>query len=257
MESDFSERKSAEQPMSLDDKKFMQKMKQGIRQGNDGHYEMPLPFRDEEPRMSNNRSLAMHRLAKLKTRLENDEQYRNDYVAFMNDLIEKKYAERVPEQQLPTSNSRIWYIPHHGVYHPKKPANYGLMQIADDHEEFGAEAASFARDDFYVDDGLKSVNLVSEAVSLIKGTKDLCARGGLRLHKFVSNSREVMESIPPNERASGIKNLDMRKANLPVERALGVEWCVESDTFQLRVILQNKPPPDAEFYPPLVPYTTQ
>ena len=51
-----------------------------------------------------------------------------------------------------------------------------------------------------------------------------------------------MESIPPNERASGIKNLDMRKDNLPVERALGVEWCVESDTFQLRVILQNKPP---------------
>ena len=51
-----------------------------------------------------------------------------------------------------------------------------------------------------------------------------------------------MESIPPNERASGIKNLDMRQDNLPVERALGVEWCVESDIFQLRVILQNKPP---------------
>lgn len=103
MESDFSERKSAEQPMSLDDKKFMQKMKQGIRQGKDGQYEMPLLFRDEEPRMSNNRSVAMHRLVKLKSRLENDEQYRNDYVAFMNDLIEKKYAERVPEQQLPTN----------------------------------------------------------------------------------------------------------------------------------------------------------
>ena len=68
------ERKSAEQSMSLDDKKFMQKMKQGIRQGKDGHYEMPLPFRGEEPRMSNNRSLATHRLAKLKTRLENDDQ---------------------------------------------------------------------------------------------------------------------------------------------------------------------------------------
>ena len=127
MESDFSERKSAEQPMSLDDKKFMEKMKQGIRQGNDGHYEMPLPFPDEKPRMSNNRSLAMHRLAKLKTRLENDEQYRNDYVAFMNDLIEKKYAERVPEQQLPTNNSRIWYIPHHRVYHPKKPTKMRVV----------------------------------------------------------------------------------------------------------------------------------
>ena len=58
---------------------------------------MPLPFR-EEPDMPNNKSFALHRLAKLKTRLENNEQYRKDYVAFMNDLVSKKYAERVPER---------------------------------------------------------------------------------------------------------------------------------------------------------------
>jgi hypothetical protein len=111
-------------------------------------------------------------------------------------------------------------------------ANYGLKQIANDYEEeFGTEAANFVRDDFYVDDGLKSVDSVSEAISLIKKTKDLCARGGLCLHKFVSNSKPGIEKIPPNDRASGIKNLDLRKDDLPIERALGIEWCIESDSF--------------------------
>ena len=81
MESDFSERNTTEQPMSQDDRKFMLKMEQGICQRDDGHYEMPLPFCEEEPKMPNNKSLALHRFAKLKTRLENDEQYRKDYVA--------------------------------------------------------------------------------------------------------------------------------------------------------------------------------
>ncbi|CAB4020563.1 Hypothetical predicted protein, partial [Paramuricea clavata] len=75
LESDFSEGKTNEQPISQDDRKFIRKVEQGIRQRQDGHYEMPLPFREEEPSMPNNKSLALHRLAKLKTRLENNEQY--------------------------------------------------------------------------------------------------------------------------------------------------------------------------------------
>ena len=43
LESDFSER-SSDQPMSQDDKKFLTKMEQGVRQREDGHYEIPLPF---------------------------------------------------------------------------------------------------------------------------------------------------------------------------------------------------------------------
>ena len=44
--------------MSLDDKKLVQKTKQGISQEEDGHNEIPLLFFEEEPRMTNNRSLA-------------------------------------------------------------------------------------------------------------------------------------------------------------------------------------------------------
>ena len=47
--------------------------------------------------------------------------YRNDYVAFINEIINKGYAEKVPQKILKTDPGKAWYIPHHGVYHPKKP----------------------------------------------------------------------------------------------------------------------------------------
>lgn len=58
-------------------------------------------------------------------------------------------------------------------------ANFALMSTANDfEEEFGGSAADFLRNDFYVDDGLKSVPLVDEAVKLITSVKQMCSRGG-------------------------------------------------------------------------------
>ena len=59
-------------------------------------------------------------------------------------------------------------------------ANFGLRRIAEDNENrYGTEVANFIKKDFYVDDGLKSVATVSEAVSLIHNVKDMLAEGGL------------------------------------------------------------------------------
>ena len=105
----------------------------------------------------------------------------------------------------------------------------------------GPEAANFVGNNFFVDDGLKSVKNTEQATTLIQRTKDLCARGGLRLHKFISNWKEVIAAIPQKDRASTLKNLDLHNDRLPTERALGVYWCVESDTFQLRITLHDTP----------------
>ena len=48
-------------------------------------------------------------------------QYQNDYVAFIDEIINKGYAEKVPQKILKTDPGKMWYIPHHSVYHPKKP----------------------------------------------------------------------------------------------------------------------------------------
>ena len=63
----------------------------------------------------------------------------------------------------------------------------------------------------------------------------------MRLHKFISTSKEVIAKIAPEDRAKGVKDLDLHSDILPIERALGVQWCVESDTFQFRIVLQDKP----------------
>ena len=73
MESDFSERNNKEQPISLDDRKFLDQLEKGIHQRKNGHYEMPLPFREKLPTLPNNKPQALRRLERLKTRLERDE----------------------------------------------------------------------------------------------------------------------------------------------------------------------------------------
>ena len=258
----------------------------------------------------------------------------------MNDMIVKGYAEQVNPTET-ESGKTVWFIPHHGVYHPKKPgkirvvfdcsaelegqslnqsllqgpdltnnlvgvldrfrkepvavmcdiesmfcqvqvneqhrdllrllwwkdgnlsqepvvyrmtvhlfgavsspacANFALKRTANDNEEdLGVEPANFLRKDFYVDDGLKSVPTIEETVSLIRQTKEMCRRGGFNLHKFTSNKKEVIESIPVDDRAEGIKEIGLDCDSLPVERALGIQWCIESDVFQYKIALKGRP----------------
>ncbi|KAK3737845.1 hypothetical protein QZH41_004783 [Actinostola sp. cb2023] len=121
-------------------------------------------------------------------------------------------------------------------------ANFAFKKAADDGEsEFGPEAADFIRRDFYVDDGLKSVKTADAAKSLIKNCQAICAKGGLRLHKFTSNSKEVIQAIAQEDRAKGLQDLDLRCDPLPIERTLGVMWCVETDSFQFRIVIQDHP----------------
>ena len=121
-------------------------------------------------------------------------------------------------------------------------ANFGLKKAADDGEtEYGKEAAEFIRRDVYVDDGLKSVPNVEEAVTLIKASQGICARAGLKLHKIMPNKREVLKVFPIEERAQSVKESDLKVDPLPLERALGVIWYVENDSFQFRIEAHDRP----------------
>ena len=92
-----------------------------------------------------------------------------------------------------------------------------------------------------MDDELKSVPYVEQAKELIKSTRSLCQKGGFRLHKFTSNSREVVNSVPEADRAVDAKDHRLVSNDTAVERALGVHWCIESDTLQFRITMQDKP----------------
>ena len=112
-------------------------------------------------------------------------------------------------------------------------ANFCLHQTAETHrKEFGDIASDFLLRDFYVDDGFKSVPTAQQTLQLINDSQTMCAKDNLRLHKFASNCKEVLEVLPANNRAKDLKDLDLRHDPMPVQRSLG---------FGFRIELRDKP----------------
>lgn len=60
------------------------------------------------------------------------------------------------------------------------------------------------------------------------------------MHKFVSNSREVLSAIPESECASIVKDVDLNYNELPMQSVLGVKWNIETDAFSFKVDLTEK-----------------
>ncbi|XP_056611900.1 uncharacterized protein LOC130428076 [Triplophysa dalaica] len=338
-EADFTEKFSEEVLISQEDIKFLVKLKEGIKQKPNGHYEMPLPFKEEKPSLPNNKVCAQHRLRCLGKRLKKDNQYHKDYVAFMEDIITRGDAEKVPESEL--NDRTTWYIPHHGVYHPQKPgkirvvfdcsakfqntslnehlltgpdltntlvgvlcrfrkgrvaimcdvermfhqfhvapsdqdylrflwwergdmeappsvfrmkvhlfgaasspgcANFGLKHLAAEGEgKFSEATVRFIQRNFYVDDGLTSLDSEEEAIELVREARDLCNTGKLHLHKFITSNKKVLATIPKQELAEVVADLDMALGEHKMERALGVQWCISSDKFQFKVRVKDHP----------------
>ena len=334
---EFSELASNEKAeMSMEDKRFLEVASEAVLQ--DGHYSLKLPFRKANVNLPNNRPVAEQRLQSLKMKMEKDQKFKQEYVAFLNDILESNYAEKVPEEEL--SQTQIWYVPHHGVYHPKKKklrvvfdcaasykgaslntellqgpdltnsligvllrfrkepvgmmadiksifyqvrvdqsqvdymrflwwpqgdtsqspaeyrmlvhifgavsspscASYALRQTANDYQgNFLPQVAQTIRHNFYVDDCVTSVATEPEAIQLVKDLTSLCSKGGFQLTQWVSNSRAVLTSIPQEQKTREVRTLDLDKDSLPIERALGLQWCVDSDTFQFNINLSQKP----------------
>ncbi|XP_057709746.1 uncharacterized protein LOC130927761 [Corythoichthys intestinalis] len=339
LESDFVEKTTQDIQLSQEDIRFMAKLKEGIKHKENGHYEMPLPFKNEKPDLPNNKECAIHRLRCLERKLKRNMQFYKDYKKFMDEIIAHGDAERVPEKD--SDKTPAWYIPHHGVYHPQKPgkirvvfdasakfkgtclndhlltgpdltntllgvlcrfrkghvafmcdiermfhqfhvcandqdylrflwwengdveapvviyrmkvhlfgaasspgcANYGLKHLASEGEgHFSDDTIKFIKTNFYVDDGLASVDTEPQAIELVKEARELCSKGKLRLHKFISNSTKVLATLPSEECVVAAKDLDMALGEMHIERALGVQWCVESDEFQFRIVVKKNP----------------
>ncbi|XP_046549788.1 uncharacterized protein LOC124259655 [Haliotis rubra] len=58
--------------------------------------------------------------------LEND-QYHRDYVAFVDNFLACNYAYNIQPSEIFTSPERIWYLPNHGIYHPRKPQKIRIV----------------------------------------------------------------------------------------------------------------------------------
>ncbi|XP_063068882.1 uncharacterized protein LOC134460379 [Engraulis encrasicolus] len=304
----------------------------------DNHYQLKLPFK-RGVCLPNNYTVAKQRITGLKRKFLRDKQLFEEYSANISEMVSRGYAEEVPAKQLSGSSGKVWYIPHHGVRHPRKKtlrvvfdcaatfqgtslnqqllqgpnlnstllgvllrfrqhpvaimgdvqamyhqvrvpledrdclrflwwaggdltkdvavfrmtvhlfgavsspscAIFALRKTADDSQaDFPEEVVSTVKENFYVDDCLKSVESEEEALSMVKHLTTLCKKGGFTLTKWTSNSRTVLQALSEDQRAKDLKELDMDRDELPVERALGLRWCVEEDTFTFKLDLPQR-----------------
>ncbi len=336
---DFNDRKMEDEQMSREDVRFMDIVENSVELV-DGHYSLRMPFRKKHLTLPNNLSVAKQRILGLKRRFEKDEQFHQEYTSFFTDIIGKGHAERIPQHPCECEEGRAWYIPHHGIYHPRKNtlrvvfdcgvtfkgrslndellqgpnltssllgvltrfrqepvafmgdiqqmfyqvkvaeadktflrflwwpegdltqevaeywmnvhlfgavsspscACYALRKTAEDSQSlFPGDVVQTVKQNFYVDDCLKSTATEEEAVQLIKDLTAICRRGGFNLTKWVSNSRRVLRTVSEEHRAKDINELDLDRDDLPLEKALGLQRCIESDVFQFRMLGKQGP----------------
>lgn len=120
---DFSEECIKGGPLPQEERRFTANAKESIRLCHDGRYEMPLPVKNANIALPNNRELSLRRLMPPKKRFSADTSFREPFITFMDSMIKIGYAEKVPtsgSDSSPETNSCVWFIPHHGVLHPKK-----------------------------------------------------------------------------------------------------------------------------------------
>ncbi len=128
-----------------------------------------------------------------------------------------------------------------GVWSPSA-ANFALQRVAEDnHGNFSDDTVETLKRNFYVDDCLKSVPTVEAAIKIASELRELLTCGGFRLTKWLSNSKEVMKSIPPDDWAKSLHEVNLDQEDLPFERTLGVLWDVERDCFTFDVKSVGKP----------------
>jgi hypothetical protein len=116
---DYQDNAANEKGRSLEDRQWEKKVSSATVLQN-GHYEVPLPFKDDDVIFPNNRDQALQRLYSTKRQLTRHEKFQEEYTEFMSMMLEKGFMERVPDDESNKPAGKTWYISHHAVYHKEK-----------------------------------------------------------------------------------------------------------------------------------------
>ena len=121
--------KTTNEPIySKDEKRAMDLLEHGTVKLETG-YQVPLLWKENEPRLQNNRQVALKRLEGLERRFERDPEYKKDYLKAIGKYVENGYAVKVNENDNVNGPDQ-WYLPHHGVY--KKSATEKKLRVVFD-----------------------------------------------------------------------------------------------------------------------------
>ena len=107
--------------MSKNDR-YALKLLDGSKNFVNGHYQFGLLWRPGAPTLTSNYPQAFSRLQNLKRRFSKNAELQAMYTSAIDDYLSKGYAEPLRESDVSFENTEpCWYLPHHAVFHPKKP----------------------------------------------------------------------------------------------------------------------------------------
>ena len=182
--------------------------------------------------------------------------FRQDHVAFIGDIEAMFNQVRVaaehhnylrffwwPNGDLNGNLDEYCMVTHlFGATSSPSIANFALRKAADEAEKtLGPHVAMVMKQNFYVDDCLKSVQSEDDAIQLVHELREACQKGGFRLTKFSSNKQSVLDSLPKDERSKEVQSRSLNYFDPPSESALGVQWFVNNDTFGFVIKVKDKP----------------
>ena len=105
---------------STEDRRFMEIMENGMTKDENRSWEAPLPFRHKVRELPSSRDYAMKSLKSTCRTLDKKPSMKVQYFGFMQKIFDLGNAEVVPAENV-KSDEPCWYLPHFGIYHPKKP----------------------------------------------------------------------------------------------------------------------------------------
>ncbi|XP_055586460.1 uncharacterized protein LOC129739089 [Uranotaenia lowii] len=102
-----------------------------------------------------------------------------------------------------------------------------VKQLAEDEAAEFPIGARIAKEDFYVDDVLSGADTLSEAEESFKQLTKMLARGGFPVHKWCSNSKELLNVIPKDSQEQDVCLEECRPNS--VIKVLGIKWSPRED----------------------------
>ncbi len=112
-------------------------------------------------------------------------------------------------------------------------ATKSILQLAEENQTSFPQAAKAVKEAFYVDDGLPSVKTQEEAIRLYQQLQQLFQKGAFKLHKWDSNSPEVLNAIP--EEIRSVKATSSIPEPNNFTKTLGIDYNSRQDHFRFSV----------------------
>ena len=117
-------------------------------------------------------------------------------------------------------------------------ANFALKHTISDYQT-NSDVANTITNNFYVDDLLMSAPTEECAIDLLTGVKQVLATGSFNLTSINSSSKSVVESFPVEDRFVRSVVHDIPDSSQTSDRALGVIWNTQKDSFGYNVKISN------------------